>query len=332
MSHHAPSRLYDLREWLLDRIDGGEEMRGEDGLVSDFIRQIDAQDAELAERMDVAARWHTAAAPYVTPMALYEALRAMSPPSEIAEPRGCPTPGSCSAVEELADLKQRLLPLHADFARTLERELNDLKQRILPQFQGRAQRAEHERDALLEQLIEARSAIQQAYGCLWRYTGSSNPMFLQARKMLLARLTTEQQAIGIRYANKLFGPTTEHEILHSDCSHDAAPSATAAPPEEIDELGKYDDKPCGEGITLRRQWWSGGTWLEKGDRVVVLRPRMKGQPDRPDWARQLPGAEIFDRDHGYDRTASLNAGHYVCLCGGACSRPDARHESPHKEK
>ena len=52
------------------------------------------------------------------------------------EPRGCPTPGACSAVDELADLKQRLLP----------------------QFAGRAQRAEHERDALLEQLIAARSA------------------------------------------------------------------------------------------------------------------------------------------------------------------------------
>ena len=38
-----------LREWLLDRIDGGEEMRGEDGLVSDFIRQIDAATAELAD-------------------------------------------------------------------------------------------------------------------------------------------------------------------------------------------------------------------------------------------------------------------------------------------
>jgi len=53
------------------------------------------------------------------------------------EPRGCPTPGACSAVEELADLKQRLLP----------------------QFQGRAQRAEHERDALLEQLIVHRTTI-----------------------------------------------------------------------------------------------------------------------------------------------------------------------------
>ena len=66
----------------MDRIDGSEETRGDDGLISDFIRQIDAQDAELA----------------------------------------------------------------------------DLKQRILPQFQGRAQRAEHERDAMLEQLIAARSA------------------------------------------------------------------------------------------------------------------------------------------------------------------------------
>ena len=53
------------------------------------------------------------------------------------EPRGCPTPGSCSAVEELADLKQR----------------------ILPQFAGRAQRAEHERDALLEKLIAAQKVI-----------------------------------------------------------------------------------------------------------------------------------------------------------------------------
>ena len=82
-SHDAPQhRLADLRDWLMDRIDGSIETRGEDGLVSDFIRQIDAQDAELA----------------------------------------------------------------------------DLKQRLLPQFAGRTQRAEHERDALLEQLIAARSA------------------------------------------------------------------------------------------------------------------------------------------------------------------------------
>ena len=208
-SHHAPQhRLADLRDWLMDQIDGSIETRGDDGLISDFIRQIDAL-----------------------------------PPSEIAEPRGCPTPGACSAVAELADLKQR----------------------ILPQANGRAERAEKarqmavvERDEMLEKLIAARSAMQQAYGCLWRYTGSSNPMFLQARKVLLARLTKEQQAIGIRYANELFGHTTEHEILHSGCSHDAAPSAT--------------------GTTV---------------------------------------------GCGYDRTASLAEGRYVCTCGGACSRPDA---------
>ena len=71
---------------------------------------------------------------------------------------------------------------------------------------------------------------------------------------------------------------------------------------------------------------------------LVDRYRMKGQPDRPDWAQQLPGAELYDRDHGYDRTASLSAGHYVCTCAAgrvlhektcATRRHDAggRHES-----
>jgi len=150
MSHTppAPGQLYELREWLLDRIDGGEEMRGEDGLVSDFIRQIDAATAELA----------------------------------------------------------------------------DLKQRLLPQYIGRAERAQRERQ-----------------------------MISHERDSLL-------------------------EKLRAATSMPCAPSATAA-------------------------------------------------PDRPDWARQLPGAEIYDRaargDHGYDRTASLSAGRYVCLCGGTCSHHDA---------
>ena len=125
------------------------------------------------------------------------------------EPRGCPTPGSCSAVEELADLKQRLLP----------------------QYLGRAERAEnarrmveHERDGMLEELIVRRTAIANLH----------------------------DEINGMR---------------------NAAPSATAA-------------------------------------------------TDRPDWARQLPGAELYDRAHGYDRSASLNEGRYVCTCG-TCSCPDA---------
>ena len=113
MSHTPPApqhRLADLREWLMDQIDGSIETRGDDGLISDFIRQIDALSETVAT----------------------------------VEPRGCPTPGSCSAVAEIADLKQRLLP----------------------QFQGRAERADKarqmavvERDAILEELIVHRTAI-----------------------------------------------------------------------------------------------------------------------------------------------------------------------------
>jgi len=112
--------LEDIRCWLLDRIDGSEETKGDDGLISDFIRKLDALSSDMgtipdAERKKVMDA-HLAAT---------------------VEPRGCPTPGACSAVEELADLKQRLLP----------------------QFQGRAERAEHERDALLEKLIAAQKVI-----------------------------------------------------------------------------------------------------------------------------------------------------------------------------
>lgn len=64
------------------------------------------------------------------------------------EPRGCPTPGSCSAVAEIADLKQRLLP----------------------QANGRAERADKarqmavaERDALLEKLIVRQTTIENLH-------------------------------------------------------------------------------------------------------------------------------------------------------------------------
>jgi len=98
--------MNDLREWLVSKLNDSVEIAGEDELILDFIRKLDAL-----------------------------------PPSEMGaiglEPRGCPTPGSCSAVAELADLKQRLLP----------------------QYKGRAERAEKNRDALLEKLIAARTVI-----------------------------------------------------------------------------------------------------------------------------------------------------------------------------
>ena len=114
MSHTPPAPreplrldLEDIRCWLLEQIDGGEEVKGHDSMLSTYINTIDNALAALSSEMGATV-----------------------------EPRGCPTPGSCSAVAEIADLKQRLLP----------------------QFQGRAQRAEHERDEMLEQLIAARSA------------------------------------------------------------------------------------------------------------------------------------------------------------------------------
>jgi len=217
MSHPAPRRLYDLREWLLDRIDGSEETRGDDGLISDFIRQIDALPSEMGTIPDAERK------------KVMEAHRLAG----TVEPKGCPTPGACSAVEEIADLKQRLLP----------------------QFAGRAQRAEHERDALLEQLIAARSATAA--------TDAEVDAFVR-----MARTFSDEH-----YQNSLVAEL--RRVYH------ALFALRDAPPVEVAE------------------------------------------PDRPDWARQLPGAEIFDRDHGYDRTASLNAGKYVCLCGGACSHYDA---------
>ena len=127
-SHPAPQhRLADLRDWLLDRIDGGEEMRGEDGLISDFIRQIDALNDQVRSltRPKTIAEWQAAKAP--TPASKTQAKRFAAQ----MEPRGCPTPGACSAVTAVAE-QTRL-----------------------------RQMAEHERDAMLEELIAARKVISE---------------------------------------------------------------------------------------------------------------------------------------------------------------------------
>ena len=98
--------LEDIRCWLLDRIDGSEETKGDDGLISDFIRKLDALEAQIVSltQPKTIAEWQAAKS------------------SEIAEPRGCPTPGACSAVAEQTRLRQM---------------------------------AEHERDGILEKLIAA---------------------------------------------------------------------------------------------------------------------------------------------------------------------------------
>ena len=122
------AKLEDLREWLLDRIDGGEETRGEDGLISDFIRQIDALPSEMGTI--------PAAETPIT-----QALVSMLEAGWLS--LGSSAPGAVKPLIEMLEV--------------FERENADLKQRLLPQFAGRAQRAEHERDALLEELIALRS-------------------------------------------------------------------------------------------------------------------------------------------------------------------------------
>ena len=171
------AKLEDLREWLMSRIDGSEETRGEDSRISDFIGQIDALSSEMG--------------------------------TIGIEPRGCPTPGACSCPGTTPfEIRKKIMTAHMlaeiiveratvdtpvtdavvkmmeagwlslgssapgavkpliETMEQMERELIDLKQRLLPQYVGRAERAEnakrmaeHERDALLEQLIVAEKRV-----------------------------------------------------------------------------------------------------------------------------------------------------------------------------
>ena len=59
------AKLEDLREWLTDRIDGSEETRGEDSLISHFINQIDALDDQVRSltQPKTIAEWQAAKAP-----------------------------------------------------------------------------------------------------------------------------------------------------------------------------------------------------------------------------------------------------------------------------
>lgn len=147
-------RFEDLREWLLSQIDGSEETRGDDSLISHFINQIDALPSEMG----------------TIPTAEREKVMEAHRLAATVEPRGCPTPGSCSAVEELADLKQRLLPQANGRAERAEKA---------------RQRAEHERDAMLERLIEARGLLRR-----WReyeYVDSTRQLHFATDKLLEAK-------------------------------------------------------------------------------------------------------------------------------------------------
>jgi hypothetical protein len=274
-SHHAPQhRLDDLREWLMSQIDGSEETRGDDGLISDFIRQIDALPSEMGV------------------MGL--------------EPRGCPTPGSCSAVAEIADIKQRLFPQYlavydrlaglrspapsatqtvydtprtdaewachpapqeADFAKRLESENADLRHDI-----------ERLTASLTAEVNKAPSATAapSVWACVYNGLVEKPCKVCDCEMKGYApqAAPVEETAIGhARYEYLRTLNPREFAALYDEALHGTADN--------------FDD--------------------------LVDRRRMKGEPVKC----------------GYDKSASLNAGTYACTCK-ACSyysslQPNPRH-------
>ena len=79
--------------------------------------------------------------------------------------------------------------------------------------------------------------------------------------------------------------------VHSDESHGAAGknlgilarALLAAAPQQgqadIEVLATYEAKPGDDGITLKRQWHTGGAWLQKGQCIAVLdgMPRVEAE-------------------------------------------------------
>ena len=132
------NRLEDLREWLTAKIDGSEETRGDDSLISHFINQIDAlPSSEMGTIPDAE-----------TPIT--QALVLMLEAGWLS--LGSSAPGAVRPLVEALEV--------------FERENADLKQRLLPQYLGRAERAEKarqmavvERDEMLEQLLVAEKRV-----------------------------------------------------------------------------------------------------------------------------------------------------------------------------
>lgn len=103
------NRLEDLREWLLDRIDGGEEMRGEDSLISHFINQIDALPSEMGTTpFEIRKKIMTA---HMLAESIVERATVETPRTDAAEVTMLRLDGDADVV------------VAAFFARQLEREL-----------------------------------------------------------------------------------------------------------------------------------------------------------------------------------------------------------------
>ena len=173
------------------------------------------------------------------------------------EPKGCPTPGACScpgtvdwkAVAKLDDGTQ-LSPADTPVTDAVVKMHEAGWLSLGSSAPGAVKFLVEALEAFERELIDIKSRLLPQFAQRAERAENAKRMVEHERDALL-------------------------EKLRAATTMPCAPSATREPPEEIDVLGKYDNKPCGEGITLQRQWWSGGTWLQNGDRVVVLRPRMK---------------------------------------------------------
>ena len=132
----------------------------------------------------------------------------------------------------------------------------------------------------------------------------------QAAQVSMLRLDGDiDEVVAATFARQL-----ERELI-------AAQSATAALPVEegaIQMLRAVRDFLADDQHSKWRYVESGeqnedmAEWIGKMD-ALLDRHRMKGEPDRPDWAQQLPGAEIFDRAARYEYIRTLNPREFAAL-------------------
>jgi len=126
------NQLDDLREWLVSKIDGAIESYGEDSLISSFINQIDAQDAQLVwarkekeKEIETLRRYGNKDCTAQADEALYSPLPLSEttpiPQSKTQqklfaaqmEPHGCPTPGACSCPGTTPfEIRKKIMTAH----------------------------------------------------------------------------------------------------------------------------------------------------------------------------------------------------------------------------
>ena len=76
------------------------------------------------------------------------------------------------------------------------------------------------RQSIAEVIEDQRTAIERAYGILWRMPDAATG---HTRKLLLEMLNQEGQKRGIAYALEVFGPATEAELVNQQSSSSTIP-------------------------------------------------------------------------------------------------------------